>query len=426
VSSAPAPNDRPLSVAEACAAILQDIAPLETEVIRLRDAWGRVLAQDVHSPLALPPWDNASMDGYALRGSDVRGATTDQPKAMRVVGTVAAGSSTTRTVGPGEAVRIMTGAPVPSGADTVIRVEDTDGGEDIVHVRSDRDALRNIRPKGEDLAKGALAVRAGTPLHPAHVGVLASVGCAEVRVYRRARVAVLASGDELVDVERFSEVLAGTRIVTSNSYTLEAAIRATGAEAVSLGTVGDDPVALRDVLMSCDCDLLVTTGGVSVGAFDFTRGVLAELGAAMRFWRVRMRPGAPVGFGLLRGVPWLGLPGNPVSTLVTFELFARPAIRRMHGHTHLYRRLVPVQLAEAVTIAAQLTHFLRAVVERDENGLTARLTGPQGSGLLTSMAQANALLVIPAERASIGAGETVEAMLLRDDLDHTSSPPYDS
>jgi len=211
--------------------------------------------------------------------------------------------------------------------------------------------------------------------------------------------------------------------VTSNSYTLDAAVREAGAEAIALGTVGDDPVAIRERLVSCDCDLLITTGGVSVGAFDFTRGVLAELGVTLRFWRVRIRPGAPVGFGLLRGTPWLGLPGNPVSTLVTFELFARPAIRKMQGLSLVFRRPARVRLEESVSISAPLVHFLRADVRPAGDALVARLTGPQGSGLLSSMAKANALLIIPAERARVEAGEQVDALLLRDDVQHTASAP---
>jgi molybdopterin molybdotransferase len=401
------------------------VATLDAESVAVRDALGRVLAEDVRSPLALPPWDNASMDGYAVRSEDVRNANPSTPATLRVVGTVAAGSSSAHVLAAGEAMRIMTGAPVPAGADSVVRVEDTDAGETNVQVRSARDALRNVRPRGEDLAKGDVAVAKGTELHPAHLGLLASVGCSSVRAYRRARVAVLASGDELVDVDRFDEVLRGAKIVTSNSYTLDAAVRQAGAEPVSLGTVGDDPVALRERLTGCDCDLLLTTGGVSVGAFDFTRSVLAELGVTLRFWRVRIRPGAPVGFGLLHGTPWLGLPGNPVSTLVTFELFARPAIRKMHGCALLFRRPVRVRLGEAVTLTAPLTHFLRAVVRASDagDGFVARLTGPQGSGLLSSMARANALLVIPAERTRVESGELVDALLLRDDMQHATTPP---
>jgi molybdopterin molybdotransferase len=409
-------------VSEACATILRDIAALDTEVVALDQALGRVLAEEITSPLALPPWDNASMDGYAVRSSDVLAASASTPVVLKVIGTVAAGASTALTLSAGEAMRIMTGAPVPSGADSVIRVEDTDAGEAEVRVVADRDALRNIRPRGEDIAKGATAATVGTQLHAGHIGLLASVGSGNVRVYRRARVAVLASGDELVDLDRFDEVLTGAKIVTSNSYSLVAAIREAGAEPVALGTVGDDPVALRERLEHCECDLLITTGGVSVGAFDFTRSVLAALGATQRFWRVRIRPGGPVGFGLLRGTPWIGLPGNPVSTLVTFELFARPAIRKMHGHAQLFRRTVPVRLAESVTISAPLVHFLRAEVRVTDEGPIAKLTGPQGSGLLSSMARANALLVIPAERTRIEAGEVVEALVLRDDLSHGTAP----
>jgi molybdopterin molybdotransferase len=391
--------------------------------VPVRDALDRVLAEEVRSPLALPPWDNASMDGYAVRGADVRGASPTNAKLLRVVETIAAGSTVTRVLGAGEAMRIMTGAPVPRGADSVVRVEDTDAGESEVRVTGDRDVMRNVRPRGEDLVEGDCAVSAGTALQPAHLGLLVSVGCSEVRVYRRPRVAVLASGDELVDVDRFDEVLSGAKIVSSNSYALEAAVRQAGAVPISLGFVGDDPVALRERLAGCDCDLLLTTGGVSVGAYDYTRSVLADLGLSLRFWRVRIRPGAPVGFGMLHGTPWLGLPGNPVSTLVTFELFARPAIRKMLGHSLLHRRTVRVRAAEAITISAPLVHFLRAQVEPREDGYVARLTGPQGSGLLSSMARGNALLVVPAERSRIESGELVDALLLRDDVSHAFTPP---
>lgn len=363
------------------------------------------------------------MDGYAVRAEDIRGASAETPVSLRVVGTIGAGDRSTQSVGAREAIRIMTGAPVPAGADSVIRVEDTDAGTSTVRVISDRDALRNIRPRGEDLAEGALVAKPGEPLSPGHVGVLASVGKRSVRVIRRPRVAILASGDELVDVDRFDAVLAGERIVTSNSYTLDAAVQECGAEPVSLGTVGDDPAAIREKLRECQCDLLLTTGGVSVGEFDYTRSVVAELGATQRFWRVRIRPGAPVSYGVLKGTPWLGLPGNPVSTLVTFELFARPAIRKMQGHRMLFRRLVDVRLGEAVTISAPLTHFLRGVVTPTDQGYSARLTGPQGSGLLTSMAKANALLVIPPEKTRLERGDVVQAMLLREDLSYVAEAP---
>jgi molybdopterin molybdotransferase len=404
------------SVHEASAKILADIRPLEVERIPLRDAYGRVLAEDVASPIDHPPWDNSSMDGYAVRAADVAFATESNPVTLFVLETVRAGQYPTQSVAPRTAIRIMTGAPVPDGADTVIRVEDTDGGEKRVIIRDARDAGRNVRPRGEDLRMGEIALPRGTVLGAAHLGVLASVGCALVPVHRRPRVAVLASGDEIVDVDQYDAVLRGERIVSSNSYTIVAAARAAGAEIVDLGIVGDDPAAYEAKISSArGCDLLITSGGVSVGAFDFTKDVLRSLGAELHLWRIRMRPGAPLGFGTLDGMPWLGLPGNPVSAMVTFELFARPLIRKQHGETKIFRRTVGVRTLEDITLAAPLTHFFRAIIEWSTDGPVAHLTGPQGSGLLTSMARANALLVVPPERQVVRAGETLPAILLGDD-----------
>jgi molybdopterin molybdotransferase len=307
----------------------------------------------------------------------------------------------------------MTGAPIPAGADSVIRVEDTDGGESSVTIRDARDAGRNVRPRGEDLRVGDIAVARGTTLRPAHIGVLASVGIAHAPVYRAPRVAVLASGDELVDVDRFDEVMRGDRIVSSNSYTLRAAIQAAGGEPVDLGITRDDPAEYERRLAGANgCDLLVTSGGVSVGAFDFTKDVLRSLGADLQLWRVKMRPGAPLGFGMLGGMPWLGLPGNPVSAMVTFELFARPLIRRLRGEPNIFARSIDVRARDEITLAAPLTHFMRVTIDWTNDGPWAWLTGPQGSGLLTSMARADALLVVPAERQHVHPGEPLKALLL--------------
>jgi molybdopterin molybdotransferase len=413
------------SIHEASAKILADIRPLELERVPLRDAFGRVLAEDITSPIDHPPWDNSSMDGYAVRAADVAFATESNPVTLFVLETVRAGQRPTQSVAPRTAIRIMTGAPVPDGADTVIRVEDTDGGEGKVLIRDARDSGRNVRPRGEDLRFGETALSRGTVLGAAHLGVLASVGCALVPVHRRARVAVLASGDEIVDVDQYDAVLRGERIVSSNSYTIVAAARAAGAEIVDLGIVGDDPAAYEAKIAGTrGCDLLITSGGVSVGAFDFTKDVLRSLGAELHLWRILMRPGAPLGFGTLAGMPWLGLPGNPVSAMVTFELFARPLIRKQHGETKIFRRTLDVRTVEDITLAAPLTHFFRAIVEWATDGLVARLTGPQGSGLLTSMARANALLVVPPERHVVRAGETLRAILLGDDA--LSSDAFDA
>jgi molybdopterin molybdotransferase len=405
-----------LTVPEASARILEHITPLGAERVPLLDSLGRVLAEHVRAPMTLPAWANSAMDGYAVRGTDIDGATAERPVRLRVLETVAAGAFATQPVAAGQATRIMTGAPLPDGADTVVRVEDTDAGTGDVLVRDARDARRNIRPRGEDFHEGDALLDPGAALGAAQIGILASVGRSAVEVYRRPRVAILGSGDELVDVDRFHEVLAGRKIVSSNGYTLQALVRDAGGIPVHLGVASDDPASLREYLQrATGCDLLITSAGISVGEFDYTRDVIAALGAEMKFWRVRMRPGAPLGFGLLGTMPWIGLPGNPVSAMVTFDLFVRPVIRRMLGHTRLFRRPLPVVLEERVTIGARLTHFLRAVVStRDDGTATARLTGPQGSGILTSMSLANALLVVPEDRPSVEAGETLHALPLGD------------
>jgi len=407
------------SVADASARILSAIEPLGTESVPVRDALGRVLAAPVVSPLTIPPWDNSAMDGFAVRSRDVAGASAESPAELSVLETVAAGGFPTKALSKGTATRIMTGAPIPSGADAVIRVEDTDNGRDRVRIMNDRDAQKNIRPRGEDIQKGSVVLTPGTPIGPAQIGVLASVGQATVVVHRRPRVSFFGSGDELVDLDRFGEALEGKKVVTSNSYTLHAMIRAAGGEPRDLGLAPDDPAVVRERFdRARDSDLLLTSAGISAGESDYIRTVLAERGVTLALWKVRIRPGAPLGFACIGALPWIGLPGNPVSTMVTFELFVRPVIRKMLGHTHLFRRTVPVMLEEPVTLAAKLTHFFRGVVRvRPDGTLAARLTGPQGSGLLTSMARANALLVVPEERQRVEAGEVVNALLLGEEAE---------
>jgi molybdopterin molybdotransferase len=300
-----------LTVSEAVARITGGIEPLPIERVSLLDASGRVLAEDAIAPYTLPHWDNSAMDGYAVRASDIDGASDVSTVRLRVLETVAAGAFPTVPVTPGTATRIMTGAPIPDGADSVVRVEDTDGGIESVQVRDDRDGRRNIRPRGEDFVAGTTVLAAGTSIAPAQIGVLASLGMGMVAVHRRPVVAILGSGDELVDLDRFHEVLAGRKIVSSNSYTLTALVHAAGGRPLLLGNAGDTPDALRELLQrAAGADLIVTSAGASVGAFDYTKDVLASLGATLDFWKVRMRPGAPIGFGSLAGIPWLALPGN--------------------------------------------------------------------------------------------------------------------
>ncbi len=408
-----------LTVEEASARILAEVRSLDHEWVPLTAALGRVLAEEVLATVTMPPWSNSSMDGYAVRSADISPVLAGEPVKLKVVATIAAGGFAPRALKRGEAMRIMTGAPIPEGADSVVRKEDTDEGKQRVEIRDARDVWKNIRGSGEDYQRGDSLAKRGTPVRPALLGVLASSGIAKVEVFRRPRVAIVSSGNELVELEKFSEVEAGRRIVSTNSYTLSALTRVSGGEPVNLGIAADTRSSLRKKLKAAtQCDLILSSAGVSVGDLDHTRDVFADLGGEQRFWKVKMRPGAPLAFGLLEGVPWIGMSGNPVSAMVSFELFVRPALRKMQGHTSLFRRVVPVTVDEELNISAKLTHFLRAIVTRHEDGqLTARLTGPQSSGALTSMARANALLIVPGHNQNVAKGSVLNAMLLDQSVD---------
>jgi len=423
-----------ITVGEASVRILRKIQPLDAEAVPLERAAGRVLAEKVLANTTSPPWDNSSMDGYAVRSSDlVTGNNLPSPRAasidtgrpqLKVVATIAAGQHSLRPLGAGEAMRIMTGAPIPLGADTVIRIEDTDRGAERVAVTDLRDLGRNIRRAGEDFVSGQTLFDPGTEVRAAHLGVLAAAAVREIRAYRAPRVAILSSGDELVELGDYSPDTSAAKIINANSWTLRELITDAGGEPVDLGVAADTPSSLREKLELTQherVDLIITSAGVSVGDLDHMRSVFAELGGELDFWRVRMRPGAPMAFGTLRGVPWLGFSGNPVSAMVSFEVFARPVIRKMSGHEKLHRAMIPVRLAEAVAIATPLTHFLRASVTRADDGVyNAHVAGSQSSAVLTAMARANALLVVPADSASNPAGTMLSALPLTDDLGMTS------
>jgi molybdopterin molybdotransferase len=416
-----------LTPTEAARLILEHIAPLPAARRPLREVLDRVLAEDVTSPIDLPAWDNSAMDGYAARAVDVETAGAPHSITLAVVESVPAGQFPTKPIGPGQVTRIFTGAPLPAGADTVVRQEDTEPAEPgRITVVTGRDARKNVRHRGEDIRKGEVVLGGGTSLGPAQLGVLASIAHASPLVHDAPRIAFMGSGDEIVDLDRADDILSGRKVATSNSYTLHALIRRTGGIPVDLGLARDTKESLREHLAGArGADLLVTTAGVSVGEHDFVREVLTELGGEIKLWRIAMRPGAPVGFGLLGGTPWIGLPGNPVSAMVTFELFVRPAVRRLLGHRLPFRRTVPVCVGEPITLGPKLRHFLRAVVKPEGSGgaMTARLTGPQGSGILTSMARANALLIVPEDRPAVAAGETLPALLL-DDPHHVAEAPF--
>ena len=399
--------------------ILEAVRPLTPVRRPLRDALDLVLAEPVVSPLDLPPWDNSAMDGYAVRAADVSAAGT----VLRVIESVAAGAFPTRDLGPGEATRIFTGAPLPAGADTVIRQEDTTLAGDRVTLNDIRDRGRNTRQRGGDIPRGATVLVPGTTLGPAQLGVLASIAHAKPLVHPAPRVAFLGTGDEIADLDERDAIVAGRKIASSNSYTLHGLIRRAGAEPVDLGLARDTRDSLTERLQAArGADLIVTSAGVSVGEHDLVRDVVKQLGGEVALWRVRMRPGAPLGFGTLHGAPWIGLPGNPVSTMVTFELFVRPAIRRLMGQPLAFRRTTAVQLVEPVTLGPRLRHYLRVIVAPGSPP-KAQLTGPQGSGILTSMTKANALLIVPEDRPDVAAGEMLDALIL-DDPHHVVEPPF--
>lgn len=412
-----------LTVSEASERILAEIRPLGAESVPLREALGRVCADDIAATVTMPPWSNSSMDGYAVRSADITPVMSGERVKLRVVATVAAGEFAPRALKRGEAMRIMTGAPVPEGADSIIRKEDTDGGSAKVEIREARDVWKNIRDAGEDFQRGDVLAKRGAPVRPALIGVLASTGVSELKVFRRPRVAIIGSGNELVEIDDFDEVVAGRRIISSNSYTLDALTRVAGGIPVDLGIAADTKAALKRKLESArDCDLILTSAGVSVGDLDFTRDVFIALGGTQKFWKVKMRPGAPLAFGMLDDVPWLGVSGNPVSAMVSFELFVRPVLRKMQGYTALFRRTVTVTLEEEVKIGAKLTHFLRAIVTRSQDGtLVARLTGGQSSAALTSMVKANALLIVPEHSPKVAKGKQLSALMLDQSLEETSA-----
>jgi molybdopterin molybdotransferase len=407
-----------ISVREAIERGIEAVAPLDVEAVPLEDALGRVLAEDVVSPIHQPPWDNSAMDGYAVRAIDVADARADAPVRLRVLDDIPAGGFPSRDLGPGEAARIMTGAPVPAGSDSVIRVEHTDAGRETVEIRESGDAGRNIRRRGEDLARGDVAAEGGRVLGPAEMGVLASVGCGRPRVRRRPVVAILSNGDELATPEEFDHVLAGRKIVNSNTYSLAGAVSGMGAVPRLLGIARDDVADIRGrARLALEADILITTAGAAVGEHDRIKDALDGMGYEPDFWRVRMRPGSPASLGRIHRpsappLPVWGLPGNPVSALVTFLVLVRPPLRRMQGRLHLHDRTIPVQAAEPIRSKPDKVHFYRIRLEPGDPYPLARSVGSQGSGILTSMTRADALLVIPEGRQGLEAGHVGRALPL--------------
>ncbi len=407
-----------LTPAEALALILARVSPLSAERRRLEEVLGLAVAVALNAPAQVPPFTNSAMDGYAVRARDLIPASPALPVRLQVIGDLAAGGVSREAVGIGEALRIMTGAPLPDGADTVVPVEDTRRGGDWVEIRKAFPTGIHIRLAGEDLQVGQRLVQAGQGLRPGDLGVLAAAGYARVPVHPRVQVAVLSTGDELVDV---SEEPGPGRIRDANIHTVCAQVAACGAIPVPFPRIPDERDTLRRILgQALAADVVLTTGGISVGDFDLMKDMLEELGAERIFWKVAQKPGGPLGFWLLGDKPIFGLPGNPVAAMLMVEEFVRPALRRMMGFTKLHRPVAEAELEDGWTgrVVDGRTTFLRVVARREAGRLVARLTGPQGSAILSSMLSANALAVIPAGVHGVAAGGLVQLRLTEEAEDH--------
>jgi molybdopterin molybdotransferase len=407
-----------LTVSEALAMVLAGVDTLPSQVVPLDDALGRVLAGPIIAQDSLPPFANSSMDGYAVRSADVQGAAVDSPVALRVLADIAAGTVSDVSVIEGTAARIMTGAAIPQGADAVVPVEDTNEPW-----RNDERPLPKqilisrtvqpggfVRPVGEDIEAGQVVISPGHVLRPQEIGVLASLGVSQVPVHRRPKVGLLSTGDELIAID---QALQPGKIRDSNSYAQAAQIRNLGAEPIKLGVARDHESDVRRKLeqgLEQNVDLFVSSAGVSVGAYDVVKAVLEKEGN-VGFWRVRMRPGKPLAFGSYHDVPYLGLPGNPVSAMVSFERFVRPAILKLSGNQALERPQIMVRFQEEISSDGRET-YVRAVVTRTAEGYTAVSTGSQGSHVLTSLVKANALVILPEGVTKVTPGTPLQAIMI--------------
>lgn len=399
-----------ISFEEALDNILSRIHPLGLEKVLLLEGLGRIIGEDIYARRDIPPFDNSAMDGYALKFEDIRESSKDHPVRMEVIEDLPAGSVSKKTIGKGQAIRIMTGAPIPKGADAVIPVEETrkEGGDTVILKSA---ALgENVRRSGEDVKKGERVISKGDLIRPAELGMLASVGRSSVLVYQKPLVAILCTGDELVDVDENPDE---SKIISSNSYTLAAQVKDCGAVPVQLGIARDRKEEIREKLrQGTRADVLISSAGVSVGDYDFAKDALGDLGMEMTFWQVSMKPGKPLAFGTIQGKPVFGLPGNPVSSMVSFEEFVRPSLLKMMGHRQVFRIVVEAILEEEIRKTAGRRHFIRAFVSFKEGSYFVTTTGDQGSGILMSMLKANGLIMIPEAQEIAKAGEKVKVQLL--------------
>jgi len=408
-----------LTFLEARRIVLDSVNPLAPVRLPLAEVLGLAAAEDLRAPEPVPPFTNSAMDGFALRAGDIAQASASGPVRLRVLGALPAGGVSAHAVEPGTALRIMTGAPMPEGGDAVVPFEAIRSGEGWVEVAHPLSPGANVRREGEDIPAGGLVLEAGTALRPGEIGVLASTGFGGLLVHPRARVAVITTGDELVDC---SEGLGPGRIRDANIHALGAQVRAFGALPIPFSRVPDRQGAVESALRQAldTCDMVLTTGGVSMGDWDFVKPALEAMGAVPLFWRVAQKPGGPLGFWTLNGKPIFGIPGNPVAAMLMVEEYVRPALRKMMGFRHLHRpeRAGILDQPWARSGVDGRTHFLRVTAREEGGQWRASLTGPQGSGILSSMLKANALALIPEDQASVPAGGAVRMHLLEMGEDH--------
>lgn len=409
-----------LTVEQALAEVLAQVSVMPSEKVCLLEALGRVLAEEVASPRDLPPYDVSQMDGYALRAADVKQASAASPATLVIVARSVAGRGADKPIGPGEAARVTTGAPLPAGADSVVMQEETEREGHTLKVKLASGAHDFIRSRGADVHAGDRVLAPGALLSPAHIALLASLGRSQVRVHQRPRVAILSTGDELCDLDelcrpdgRRSAAEHAGLLVDSNTWALCALVLAAGGEPVRLGLAKDDPDEIARMLSQASrCDVVLSSAGVSVGDRDYVKEVLGKLGVELRFWRVAMKPGKPLAFGTKGSQLFFALPGNPTSAMVSFEQFVRPALLKMGGRQSLALPLMKATLDGSVTKKKGLVHFVRARTQVVDGALVARPVGRQDSGLISSMAEADSLIVLPAEIEKVGPGAEVRVQLL--------------
>ncbi len=398
-----------LSVEEARQQMLESIPVLPTEKRKILDCTGYVLAEALHASENIPPFDNSAMDGFAVRSVDMKDASNENPVVLTVVETIAAGYAPEKSVSSGQSARIMTGAMMAEGADAVVMQEVTELNGDKVKIFESVEKEENVRFAGESVKKGDCVMSSGKVLRPPEISMLASLNCAEVTVHRKPKVAVVSTGDELTPL---GEPLLPGKIRDSNRYGMYAQVQNAGGIPIDMGIAPDDEAETERIFREslAKADALITSGGVSVGEHDVVKNVLLKMGK-MNFWRVAMKPGKPQAYGIIDGKPIFGLPGNPVSSLVVFELFVRPALLKMSGHTDLLRPTFKAILTTDVTNKDGRVNYMRAILTEKDGQYTAKTTGPQGSGILHSLVLANGLITIPSG-ATLHAGEKVDAQIL--------------